>query len=82
MPLPPTVETFIRQCERNGKALRMLGNAVLIDCRDSETAEAIAAHKETGALCLRAGTKALVVRLDHVDKFRERVHLLGFGMVS
>ncbi|MBK7422216.1 MAG: hypothetical protein IPJ48_03465 [Propionivibrio sp.] len=82
MPLPPTVETFIRQCERNGKALRMVGSAVLIECRDSETAEAIAAHKETGALCLRAGAKALVVRLDNVDKFRERVRLLGFGLVS
>ena len=82
MPLPPTVETFIRQCERNGKALRMVGSAVLIECRDDETAEAIAAHKETRALCLRAGAKALVVRLEHMDKFRERVRLLGFGLVS
>jgi hypothetical protein len=82
MPLPPTVESFFRQCERNGKALRMVGSAVLIECRDGETAEVIAAHKETRALCLRAGAKALVVRLDHVDKFRERVRLLGFGLVS
>ncbi len=60
----------------------MVGSAILIECRDGETAEAIVEHKETGSLCLRAGAKALVVRLEHIDKFRERVRLLGFGLVS
>ena len=55
---------------------------MLVECRDNETAEAIASHKETEALCLRAGPKMLVVRSDHLDKFRERVRLLGFGMAS
>ncbi|OGA37331.1 MAG: hypothetical protein A3G24_13475 [Betaproteobacteria bacterium RIFCSPLOWO2_12_FULL_62_13] len=82
MPLPESVESFIRQCERNGKALKTVGNAVLIECRDNETTEAIAGHKETGHLCLRAGPKTLVVRTDHLEKFRERVRLLGFGMAS
>lgn len=82
MPLPESVESFIRQCERNGKALKTVGNAVLIECRDNETAEAIAGHRETGHLCLRAGPKTLVVRTDHLEKFRERVRLLGFGMAS
>jgi hypothetical protein len=82
IPLPELVESFIRQCTRNGKALKTVGSAVLIECRDNETAEAIAGHKETGSLCLRAGPKTLVVRTDHLDKFRERVRLLGFGMPS
>ena len=82
MPLPEPVDAFIRQCERNGKALKTVGSAVLIECRDDETAAAIAGHKETGHLCLRAGPKTLVVRTDHLDKFRERVRLLGFGMAS
>ena len=55
MPLPESVESFIRQCERNGKALKVVGSAVLVECRDAETADAIAAHKETGSLCQRAG---------------------------
>ena len=80
MPLPELVESFIRQCARNGKALKTVGSAVLVECRDNETAEAIAGHKETEALCLRAGPKTLVVRTDHLDKFRERVRVLGFGM--
>jgi hypothetical protein len=82
MPLPEPVDSFIRQCEHNGKALRMVGSAVLIECRDSDTAETIAGHKETCSLCLRAGPKTLVVRTDHLDKFRESVRLLGFGTAS
>ena len=80
MPLPDTVEAFIQQCERNGKALKTLGSAVLIECRDDETAGLIAAHKETAALCLRAGPTILAVRTAHLNKFRERVRVLGLGM--
>jgi len=81
IPLPEFVESFIRQCERNGKALKTVGNALLIECRDEETAEAIAGHKETSPLCLRAGKKTLAVRTELLDKFREKTRLLGFGMV-
>jgi hypothetical protein len=68
--------------EGRSKALKTAGNAALIECRDNDTAEAIAGHKETCSLCMRAGPKMLVVRTDHLDKFRERVRLLGFGMAS
>lgn len=80
--LPESVESFIRQCERNGKALKRAGNAVLVECRDNETTDAIAGHRETGSLCMRAGPRTLVVRAAHLDKFREKVRLLGFGMAS
>lgn len=82
MPLPPPVEAFISQCDRNGRALKTIGSALLIECRDGETADAVAGHKETAALCLSAGAKFLVVRTGHLEKFRERVRLLGFGLVS
>ncbi len=80
MPLPDAVESFIRHCLRNGKALKLLGSAQLIECRDEDTATAIASHKETAELCLRAGPKKLVVRSEHLEKFRDRVRILGFGM--
>lgn len=32
------------------------------------------------APCLLAGGKMLVVRSEHVEKFRQRVYLLGFGI--
>lgn len=80
MPLPEPVDALFRHCARYGKALKLTGQAVLIECRDQETADAIGSHKETASLCLRAGTKSLVVRNDHLEKFRERIRLLGFGM--
>jgi len=82
LPLPAPVESFIGLCQRNGKALKMLGSAVLIECRDPETAAQIAGRPETSSLCLRAGPKTLVVRTSQLAKFRERVRSLGFGMVA
>lgn len=82
LPLPELVDSFLLRCERDGHALKTGASAVLIECRDSETADHVAMHQETGSLCLRAGPKTLVVRNEHVGKFRERVHVLGLGLVS
>ena len=82
VPLPETADSFIRQCKHNGKALKITGGAVLVECRDAETAAIIASHRETGSLCLPVGPKSLVVRTNHIDKFHERVRLLGFGIVQ
>jgi hypothetical protein len=79
-PLPEKADHFIRQCAANASALKITGNAVLVQCRDATVCDAIAAHKETAALCLRAGPQTLVVRTAQVEKFRERVRLLGFGV--
>ena len=80
-PLPELVESFLLRCERAGHALKTGASAVLIECRDADTAAAVATHKETSALCLRAGPKTLVVRNDHLSKFRERVHVIGLGLL-
>ena len=82
LPLPELVESFLLRCARDGQALRTGAGAVLIECRDCETADNVATHKETSSLCLRAGPKTLVVRNEHVGKFREKVHVLGLGLVS
>ena len=81
-PLPEPIESFIALCEHNGKALKTLCSALLIECRDAETAAQIAGRPETSSLCLRAGPRTLVVRTNQLAKFRDRVRSLGFGMVS
>lgn len=82
LPLPEKADHFIRQCAANAGALKIAGNAVLVQCRDAAVCDAIAAHKETAALCLRVDTKTLVVKTSQIEKFRERVRVLGFGFAS
>jgi len=81
-PLPETVESFIKTTEKQGKALKISGTALLIDCENAEIAAMIAAHKETTGLCLRAGDRQLVVRLENEEKFRTLIRILGFGMTT
>ena len=79
-PLPVQVEGFLRNYSRQGKAMTVLATSLLIECVDAETADLIAAHKDTARLCMRAGARHLVVRLDQEDKFRKAARLLGYGI--
>jgi hypothetical protein len=81
-PLPETVESFIQTTGKQGKALKISGTALLIDCENAEIAATIATHKETASLCLRAGDRQLVVRLENEEKFRNLIRILGFGMTA
>jgi hypothetical protein len=81
-PLPETVESFIKTTEKQGKALKISGTALLIDCENAEIAAMIATHKETANLCLRVGDRQLVVRLENEEKFRTLIRILGFGMTT
>ena len=81
-PLPETVESFIKTTEKQGKALKISGTALLIDCENAEIAAMIATHKETASLCLRAGDRQLVVRFENEEKFRNLIRILGLGMAT
>ncbi len=78
--LPDTVLSFITKTERNARALKHKGAAILIECRDTETAEAIANHDRMKKLCQRAGDKHLVVLADEESSFRKLLHVIGYGM--
>ena len=78
--LPEPVEAFLRTTQKQGRALKTVGTALLIQCADAEIAEMIATRKETAGLCLRAGERHLVVRPEHEEKFRALVRALGLGM--
>lgn len=79
-PLPVQAESFLRTCSKHGKAMKLLGASLLIECVDPDTADLIAAHKDTARLCMRAGERHLVVRLDQEAKFRKAARLLGYGI--
>ena len=79
-PLPVQAEAFLRTCARQGKAMKVLAASLLIECVDPDTADLIAAHKDIARLCMRAGERHLVVRLDQEGKFRKAVRQLGYGI--
>jgi len=79
-PLPETVESFITTTERRARALTNKGAALLIECVDAEVAETVAGHERTKKLCLRAGERHLVVRVEAEEQFRKALHALGYGM--
>ena len=79
-PLPQPVEAFLAACRKQGRALRITGTALLVECQDAATAALLAMHKETAGLCLVAGDRHLVVRSEHQAKFRQLARVLGFGM--
>ncbi len=81
-PLPPTVEAFIRHSQAMGQALRVLGPALLIECVDAQVASRIAKHPESASLCSLVGDNRLVVRSEHIERFRSKLRLLGFGMLG
>ena len=78
--LPEPVESFLKTAEKQGRALKIVGTALLIRCEDAELAEMIATRKGTAGLCLRAGEQHLVVRPEQEEKFRALVRALGFGI--
>jgi hypothetical protein len=79
-PLPDVVESFITTSGKNSTALKVIGTALLIECRDEATAEFVAGHRLNTGLCERVGERRLVVRLEHEEKFRALVRALGLGM--
>lgn len=79
-PLPQPVEAFLAASQKQGRALRITGAAVLVECQDAATAATLATHKETAGLCLAAGERHLVVRAEHQARFRAAARVLGFGM--
>lgn len=81
-PLPDTVESFIKRAGKQGKALKVAGTTLLIDCNDAQVAAMLATCKETARLCLLAGDRHVVVRLEDEEIFRTHIRALGYGMTA
>jgi hypothetical protein len=79
-PLPETVESFVTTTERQARALRKQGAALLIECADAEIANLVAHHERTKKFCHRAGERHVVILADVEEPFRKALHLLGYGM--
>lgn len=79
-PLPEPAERFIKECRQRAGAVKPQQTARLFQCRDADTASAIAAHPETRRLCQRLGKRQLVVTSKNEEEFRRRLRIIGFGL--
>ncbi len=79
--LPETVQAFLGDCGRKGKALEVGAEATLIHCRDAESANLVCAQEELKDRCHRCHETLLAVESAHLPKFRKTVRSLGFGVV-
>lgn len=79
--LPETVEAFLLNAERNGKALKTGGEATFVRCRDAETATLLCDQKELRSHCHRCGDTLLAVERDQLPKFRKVARSLGLGVI-
>ena len=71
----------MRVCRLVGaRALRIQGNALLIDCADAEVATRLATDKRSSRLCLRAGERLLAVPTESEAAFRKAARAMGYGM--
>ena len=78
--LPEQAEGFLRDIPKRATALKNKGSAQIIECQNAEIAEEIANNPNTKKLCLRAGTKSLVVLDENYKQFREIVRKIGYGV--
>ncbi len=69
-PLPDTTESFVANCRKNAKALKVMDTMLLVECQDQTTAEFIATHKLNVGLCQHVGERKLIVPLKKKEKFK------------
>ena len=79
-PLPETVEGFLDRLSKSAGALKMRGEAFLIECADADTAAALVADSRVAKTCLRAGERHLVVRAKSERAFRNAARSMGYGL--
>lgn len=79
-PLPETVEGFLERLTKGAAALKMRGEAFLVECADADVAAALMADSRVAKTCLRAGERHLAVRMKSERAFRNAVRTLGYGL--
>ena len=79
-PLPETVEGFLNRMARNATALKIRGEAFLVECTDSEVAAALMADARIARMCKRAGERHLVMPAKSERAFRKAARAMGYGL--
>ncbi|MYB38328.1 MAG: hypothetical protein F4169_22135 [Gammaproteobacteria bacterium] len=79
-PLPETVEGFLERLGRGATALKMRGEAILIECAGADVATKLMGDSRVAKTCLRAGERHIVVRAKSERAFRNAARTMGYGL--
>ncbi len=79
-PLPQTVRVFLDDIQRNSRALKESGSAVLFQTTDAALAQLIVNDSALRKICFIANETTLIVPAEKETTFRRRVKQLGFGV--
>ncbi|MCC5873197.1 MAG: hypothetical protein JJU22_12425 [Gammaproteobacteria bacterium] len=78
-PLPEPVEAFIETTTVAARALRPMGQVLLLSCSTADIAAMIASDPKTSSLCRRADEHTLIIEPGKEARFRKAVRKLGLG---
>jgi len=79
-PLPQTVSVWLDDIQRNSRALKEIGPAMLFSVADPALALLLANDTKLKEICSLVGETRLVVPAGKEAGFRRRVKQLGFGI--
>jgi hypothetical protein len=80
-PVPETLMGFVKNCVKDGTAVKQQEPMVLYSCRDASTCQLIVKHSDLKKLCKRCGDNELVVFSNQTSKFKKAVNALGLGVI-
>ncbi len=76
--LPERIIGFFRQVERQSKAIRLQGTALVFECVDEEFASKLIADKQVGKYCEFAGKNRFTVKVEFEERFRKALRKIGY----
>jgi len=77
-PLPQTVQTLLDDLEQRAGMLHDRGTVRLIECADPTVAQLLLHDRRLSGLCMPAGDRALVFRIEDETAVRRAIRELGY----
>ncbi len=76
--LPERIIGFFRQVERQSKAIKLQGTALVFECAEEELASRLVADKQVGKYCENAGKNRQTVKTEFEEKFCKALRKMGY----
>ncbi len=78
--LPEVVDGLLRIIEENYQAVKITGEALIIECANEKVTQELFANRHVAKLCVAAENRKLVTPAGKENAFRKLLNTLGYGM--